>query len=134
MRDKTVAVEVKRIFPHPKYKKRITTSKKYQAHDPLNECNVGDWVTLGKCAPISKTKRFLVTDIRRKKVAGAQRHTAELNENHGARAPAARVGGLERRYNRGPYGVSDFPDLILVQQTSCQKSLDVLPEVFGHYQ
>lgn len=79
--DKTVAVEVFRIAKHPKYGKRIKTSKKYQAHDPDNTCKVGDTVTLVKCAPVSKTKTFMVTEVRRansgvKKVAAA---SAELN-------------------------------------------------------
>ena len=60
--DKTVAVEVTRIAPHPKYLKRIKSAKKYHAHDPENECNVGDIVTLGKCKPMSKTKAFIVIE------------------------------------------------------------------------
>eukprot|EP00246_Nothoceros_aenigmaticus_P002563 TRINITY_DN13425_c0_g1_i1.p1 TRINITY_DN13425_c0_g1~~TRINITY_DN13425_c0_g1_i1.p1 ORF type:complete len:160 (-),score=20.04 TRINITY_DN13425_c0_g1_i1:512-964(-) len=67
--DKTVAVEVFRIAKHPKYGKRIKTSKKYQAHDPNNVCKVGDTVTLVKCAPVSKKKTFVVTEIRPAKLA-----------------------------------------------------------------
>lgn len=57
--DKTVAVEVTRIYAHPKYKRRIKSKKKYQAHDPLNQFKVGDIVQLEKSKPISKTKSFL---------------------------------------------------------------------------
>lgn len=60
--DKTIAVEVTRIAPHPKYLKRIKSAKKYHAHDPENECNVGDIVTLVKCKPISKSKTFVVVE------------------------------------------------------------------------
>lgn len=60
--DKTIAVEVTRIAPHPKYLKRIKSAKKYHAHDPENECNVGDIVTLAKCKPISKSKTFIVIE------------------------------------------------------------------------
>ncbi|KAG2729057.1 hypothetical protein I3843_01G227700 [Carya illinoinensis] len=35
--DKTVAVEVVRLAPHPKYKRRIRKKKKHQAHDPDNQ-------------------------------------------------------------------------------------------------
>lgn len=57
--DKTVNVEVVRLAPHPKYKRRVRKKKKYQAHDPDNQFKVGDWVQLDKCRPISKTKTFL---------------------------------------------------------------------------
>lgn len=60
--DKTVAVEVTRIAPHPKYLKRIKSAKKYHAHDPENECSVGDIVTLVKCKPVSKSKTFVVVE------------------------------------------------------------------------
>ena len=69
--DKTAAVEVKRIFAHPLYKKRITSVKRYQAHDPENQCKVGDFVTLVKCAPVSKSKKFVVADIRSSQVSGS---------------------------------------------------------------
>ncbi len=49
-------------------------------HDPENQCEVGDFVTLGKCLPISKTKRFVVIDIRRAKVTAS---SAKLLETLG---------------------------------------------------
>ncbi|KAJ4951182.1 hypothetical protein NE237_028014 [Protea cynaroides] len=57
--DKTVAVEVVRLAPHPKYKRRVRKKKKYQAHDPENQFKVGDVVQLEKSKPISKTKAFI---------------------------------------------------------------------------
>ncbi|KAI5079620.1 hypothetical protein GOP47_0005099 [Adiantum capillus-veneris] len=36
--DKTVSVEVVRLYTHPKYKKRIRASKRYHAHDEENRC------------------------------------------------------------------------------------------------
>lgn len=48
-----------RLAPHPKYKKRIRMKKKYQAHDPDNQFQVGDIVQLRKTRPISKNKTFL---------------------------------------------------------------------------
>ncbi|KAJ7951759.1 30S ribosomal protein S17 chloroplastic [Quillaja saponaria] len=57
--DKTVAVEVVRLAPHPKYKRRVRKKKKYQAHDPENKFKVGDIVQLEKSRPISKTKTFV---------------------------------------------------------------------------
>ncbi|XP_030525234.1 30S ribosomal protein S17, chloroplastic [Rhodamnia argentea] len=61
--DKTVAVEVTRLAPHPKYKRRVRKKKKYQAHDPDNRFKVGDFVQLEKSRPISKTKTFLAVPI-----------------------------------------------------------------------
>lgn len=61
--DKTVAVEVVRLAPHPKYKRRVRKKKKYQAHDPDNQFKVGDLVQLEKSRPISKTKTFIAVPI-----------------------------------------------------------------------
>lgn len=61
--DKTVAVEVVRLAPHPKYKRRVRKRKKFQAHDPDNKFKVGDIVQLEKTRPISKTKTFLAVPL-----------------------------------------------------------------------
>ncbi|XP_062089278.1 small ribosomal subunit protein uS17c [Humulus lupulus] len=61
--DKTVAVEVVRLAPHPKYKRRVRKKKKYQAHDPDNQFKVGDIVQLEKSRPISKTKTFVAVAV-----------------------------------------------------------------------
>jgi small subunit ribosomal protein S17 len=61
--DKTVAVEVVRLAPHPKYKRRVRMKKKYQAHDPDNQFKVGDVVRLEKSRPISKTKSFVALPV-----------------------------------------------------------------------
>lgn len=54
--DKTATVKVQRRVMHPMYKKFITRSKKYAAHDPENTCQVGQEVRIQECRPISKTK------------------------------------------------------------------------------
>lgn len=58
-----MAVEVTRLAPHPKYKRRVKKKKKYQAHDPLNQFKVGDFVQLEKSRPISKTKTFVAVAV-----------------------------------------------------------------------
>ncbi len=58
--DKTVTVLVKRRVMHPLYKKYITRSKKYHAHDEKNRCKVGEKVRIEECRPISKTKTWNV--------------------------------------------------------------------------
>lgn len=61
--DKTVAVEVVRLAPHPKYKRRVRKKKKFQAHDPDNQFKVGDLVQLERSKPISKTKAFVAVAV-----------------------------------------------------------------------
>lgn len=74
--DKTVAVEVVRLAPHPKYKRRVRKKKKYQAHDPDNQFKVGDVVQLEKCRPISKTKTFLAVAVLAK---GVKKNSSSSN-------------------------------------------------------
>ena len=66
--EKTAVVKVERRFPHPIYKKFISKSKKYYAHDPENICNTGDIVRILESKPISKSKRWVVMDIEKKAV------------------------------------------------------------------
>lgn len=61
--DKTIAVDVERIFQHPAYKKIIKRKKKYLVHDEKNKCKVGDIVRIKLVKPISKRKRWLVVDV-----------------------------------------------------------------------
>lgn len=58
--DKTVTVKVDRIYEHPLYKKRVLSSKKYAAHDELNEAKVGDKVRIVEAAPISRNKKWKI--------------------------------------------------------------------------
>ncbi|MEC8515790.1 MAG: 30S ribosomal protein S17 [Pseudomonadota bacterium] len=58
--DKTVTVLVERRIMHPVYKKFITKSKKFSAHDAENRCKQGDKVKIRECAPISKSKSYEV--------------------------------------------------------------------------
>jgi small subunit ribosomal protein S17 len=58
--DKTVIVRVERRVMHPVYKKFITRSKKYAAHDEANAHKTGDTVRIEESRPISKRKRWIV--------------------------------------------------------------------------
>jgi len=60
--DKTVTVKVERRVKHPLYGKIVRRSKKYHAHDEVNEYNVGDTVRIEETKPISKTKTWKVID------------------------------------------------------------------------
>jgi small subunit ribosomal protein S17 len=59
---KTVIVRVGRRVMHPLYKKIVSKSKKYAAHDEANACKVGDTVKIRECRPISKTKTWEVVE------------------------------------------------------------------------
>ncbi len=61
--DKTIVVEVKRRFSHPVYKRVITTSRRYKAHDGNNQCNIGDQVRIIESRPISRDKKWRLLDI-----------------------------------------------------------------------
>lgn len=67
--DKTVVVRVDRRFTHPIYKKTIRRSKNYHAHDESNEFSTGDQVWIEESKPISKLKRWVVTQGEKKKTA-----------------------------------------------------------------
>lgn len=58
--DKTVVVRVDRRYAHPLYKKVITRSKKYSAHDERNLYKAGDLIAISESRPFSKTKKFEV--------------------------------------------------------------------------
>ena len=64
--DKTVVVNVSRRKQHPLYRKVITRHSKYQAHDEVNTCGIGDLVRIQECRPISRTKRWRVIEIVRR--------------------------------------------------------------------
>ncbi len=61
--DKTIVVEVSSRKPHPVYKKMMTTTKKFHAHDENNEAGVGDTVTIMETRPLSKKKRWRLVEI-----------------------------------------------------------------------
>ena len=58
--DKTVIVRVERRVMHPVYKKFVTYSKKYAAHDKDNGYRSGDIVRIEESRPISKRKCWVV--------------------------------------------------------------------------
>ena len=63
---KTAVVRIDSKRPHPVYKKYVTQSKKYYVHDPGNQCNPGDIVSIIECQPKSKLKRWRLNKIEKK--------------------------------------------------------------------
>jgi small subunit ribosomal protein S17 len=61
--DKTITVRVDSAKPHPKYLKIVRRSIKLHAHDERNEANPGDVVRIVETRPLSKLKRWRLTEI-----------------------------------------------------------------------
>jgi small subunit ribosomal protein S17 len=61
--DKTVVIEVEKLFKHPKYHKYLSRKKRYKAHDEKNECRNGDRVMIVESRPLSKEKRWVVKAV-----------------------------------------------------------------------
>lgn len=61
--EKTVVVAVDSVRRHPLYRKRITRTSKFLAHDEENRCKPGDVVRIEETRPLSKRKRWIVREI-----------------------------------------------------------------------
>ena len=61
--DKTVIVLVERMVKHSLYQKYIRRRSKFAAHDESNACNIGDKVRITESRPISRRKKWRVTEI-----------------------------------------------------------------------
>jgi len=60
---KTRVVQVRSHERHAKYDKLLVTHRKYKAHDEKNEAHVGDTVLIQETRPLSKDKRWIITQI-----------------------------------------------------------------------
>jgi small subunit ribosomal protein S17 len=60
--DKTIVVQVEMSRTHPKYKKRYKVHSKFHAHDENNTYNVNDEVVIYETRPLSRMKRWTVTE------------------------------------------------------------------------
>ena len=61
--NKTIVVQVESRFPHQIYSKTMVKTKKYLAHDEMEQCNIGDEVLVQETRPLSKRKRWTLTKI-----------------------------------------------------------------------
>ena len=61
--DKTVVVQVMRTKKHQLYKKYIRLKKKFMAHDEENKAHIGDTVRIVESKPISRHKRWVMSEI-----------------------------------------------------------------------
>ncbi len=60
---KTIVVRVERRFPHPQFKKIVTSYKKFYAHDEKSEAKTGDTVCIEESRPLSKLKRWTLVKV-----------------------------------------------------------------------
>ncbi len=60
---KTIVVEVRRQKAHPFYKRVVSRSKKFYAHDEESTAHLGDFVKLEETRPLSKLKRWQLKEV-----------------------------------------------------------------------
>lgn len=61
--DKTIVVAISERVKHPLYKKIVSRTKKFKAHDENNECGIGDKVRIAETRPLSKDKCWRLVEI-----------------------------------------------------------------------
>src|SRR5438552_14562126 len=61
--DKTSVVVVETLKKHRIYKRTFKQTKRFQAHDEENTCQVGDLVRIEESRPLSKMKRWRLVEI-----------------------------------------------------------------------
>ena len=60
---KTITVAVQRRLKHPIYGKFLGKTTKFTVHDENNDCGIGDTVRIAETRPMSKNKRWRLTEI-----------------------------------------------------------------------
>ncbi|MBR3664775.1 MAG: 30S ribosomal protein S17 [Desulfovibrio sp.] len=66
--DKTIVVRVETLVKHPLLKKYVRRRSKFTAHDPNNECGIGDKVKIMEYRPMSRNKRWHLVSILEKAI------------------------------------------------------------------
>lgn len=61
--EKTISVLVERKIRHKKYGKYIKKTSVFKAHDEKREAKIGDMVRIHETRPLSKTKRWALSEI-----------------------------------------------------------------------
>jgi len=61
--DKTIVVAVESLKKHRIYKRTYKQTKRFQAHDEENTCQVGDVVRIEETRPLSKMKHWRLIEI-----------------------------------------------------------------------
>ena len=61
--DKTIVVAVVEKYKHHLYKKTVSKTKKFKAHDENNACGIGDTVLIAETRKLSKDKNWRLVEI-----------------------------------------------------------------------
>ena len=61
--NQTVVVAQRKKVLHPFYKRYVTVTKKFYAHDEKNECGLGDTIRIMETRPTSKLKRWRLIEV-----------------------------------------------------------------------
>ena len=103
--DKTAVVAVVDRVRHAKYNKFVLRTKKLYAHDETNDVNIGDKVRVMETRPLSKNKRWRVTEVLERakwdrKRGHESRFRLRVADNSGAKEVLCIkvLGGTRRRY------------------------------------
>jgi small subunit ribosomal protein S17 len=74
---KTIVVEVIRQKAHPLYRRVVSRSKKFYAHDEQQTAHVGDYVKIEETRPLSRLKRWNLKEIVKRSALVATTDTAK---------------------------------------------------------
>jgi small subunit ribosomal protein S17 len=61
--DKTITVKIDVVQRHRRYHKIMRSTQKLYAHDETNNANEGDTVRVVECRPMSRSKRWRLTEV-----------------------------------------------------------------------
>jgi small subunit ribosomal protein S17 len=61
--EKTIVVAVETKYPHPKYGKIVKKTNRFKAHDEENTSHTGDTVRIRESRPLSRDKRWELTEV-----------------------------------------------------------------------
>lgn len=87
--DKTIVVTVHTRQTHPLYRKQYTVTSKFMAHDAKNEAQPGDKVMIVETRPISRRKRFILSEILEKPKLRADSLAVAKSEDAGKKPAKA---------------------------------------------
>ena len=61
--NKTIVVRVEQRYAHPRFRKVVSSYKKFYAHDEKGQAQVGDRVLIQETRPVSRTKRWRLVQV-----------------------------------------------------------------------
>ena len=83
-------------MPHPLYKRIVGKRKKFYAHDEDGKAKLGDVVRIVECRPLSKLKRWRLTDIIRQAVqVSTQPSELDVESSKERRSAISRQAGVK---------------------------------------